>query len=794
MPVVYTHFVHIIRPSHPQETCVILLCLRMVKNRRIVLQGRPPPRMTRQNYLKNKNKQLRNVQTSSRNSELVQSQNLKLHGCSSEPSLMKVSTKINSSPLLSPTSICSTTSITTEAATLTESAKSSNSSQNHITAAHQLSVTDQTQPTLLDRLSDHLLPNRMSKTVSTQREPAWTTTRCHGMIRQNQSMARRVYHNRFKKPVLSSRISLGTPNERGRRCSTATGRSRNFHHPNGSTYLAETPSISTMSSPTSTRCHTTQVKSLSSGKTLKYSMDHQPQQKLSRPMETGLLPGITQLKPPSSYSNTGGQNCSAMEGISNAISRHSPFNITTESLTMIGPCASEQLNEETSTCQTSSNSATCKSNGLTMRPIPVSVTQRGHLTKSPKILLERGRKVAAVLPVVDGMTTDVPMQQPPAITYMSAPTAQTQVTSRAIATLQGRSKRLHSSMRWERRPRFVREYVWSPNEKQVMSTALFSETAPPLPQPPKNELSDIQKWNVIRAHSHLFRITTPIRAGRLCDLLSEHPNRPLVESVEEGLKHGFWPWAVTKNSTAPAIVDNAQLQKIKDPAHLQFMNEQRDEEIRLGRFSHAFDILSPGMTTIPLWVVPKPHSDKFRLVVDHSAGDYAPNSFIPPEEASVHLDTLHTLGNALLKSKIVLVTLLLCYSKPMFRKLIVAYQCTLSGNYAKSSPLKGSSTSTTITTSGTEVPADSGLPSSALSYGLLPLSSLSMTCLPTLTTRSRGNLLIVLPFTLLTKSSYQPSKLSYYPYLTMSVFRMKNGNRYSDPLYKSLASRLTLTT
>ena len=120
----------------------------MVKNRRIVLQGRPPPRMTRQNYLKNRNKQLRNVQTSSRNSELVQSQNLKLHGCSSEPSLMKVSTKINSSPLLSLTSICSTTSITTEAATLTESAKSSNSSQNHMTAAHQLSVTDQTQPTL----------------------------------------------------------------------------------------------------------------------------------------------------------------------------------------------------------------------------------------------------------------------------------------------------------------------------------------------------------------------------------------------------------------------------------------------------------------------------------------------------------------------------------------------------------------------------------------------------------------------------------------------------------------------
>ena len=79
------------------------------------------------------------------------------------------------------------------------------------------------------------------------------------------------------------------------------------------------------------------------------------------------------------------------------------------------------------------------------------------------------------------------------------------------------------------------------------------------------------------------------------------------------------------------------------------MEEQRDEEVRLGRFSGAFDTLLPGMTTIPLWVVPKPHSDKLRLVVDHSTGDYSPNSFISPDDASVHLDTLYVLGKALIK-------------------------------------------------------------------------------------------------------------------------------------------------
>ena len=116
----------------------------------------------------------------------------------------------------------------------------------------------------------------------------------------------------------------------------------------------------------------------------------------------------------------------------------------------------------------------------------------------------------------------------------------------------------------------------------------------------------------------------------------------------KGLVVGFWPWATTSNSKAPSIVDNSRLQRIKNPDHLKFISEQRDEEIRLYRFSPAFKTLSPGMTTIPLWVVPKPHSDKLRLVVDHSAGDFAPNSYISPEDASVHLDTLHALGEALL--------------------------------------------------------------------------------------------------------------------------------------------------
>jgi hypothetical protein len=221
-----------------------------------------------------------------------------------------------------------------------------------------------------------------------------------------------------------------------------------------------------------------------------------------------------------------------------------------------------------------------------------------------------------------------------------------------LQDLQAKNERSYLSMRWERRPRFVREYVWSDDESHSTTTALITEMLPPVPGPPLNELRNARKLAVIRDQPHLFRITTPIHINRFHELLATHPNRPLVESVCEGLRIGFWPWAVTDNSNAPPIVDNARLQRVRNPEHLRFMEEQRDEEIKLGRFSVAFDTLLEEMTTIPLWVVPKPHSDKLRLVVDHSAGDFAPNSFISPDDASVHLDTLHALGEALIRARV----------------------------------------------------------------------------------------------------------------------------------------------
>ena len=177
-----------------------------------------------------------------------------------------------------------------------------------------------------------------------------------------------------------------------------------------------------------------------------------------------------------------------------------------------------------------------------------------------------------------------------------------------------------------------------------MTLAAYTEIMPALPSPPENELNNEAAHATIRLHPHLFHLITPVNIDRLEYYLSSHPNHALTHSIILGFREGLWPFTITENSPRPSIVDNSSC-VIKDPAHVQFVHEQRDYEIQLGRFSPSFgsDLL-PGMTSIPIGVVPKPHSDKLRLVVDQSSGDYSLNSFIPQQGVAVPLDNLHDLG------------------------------------------------------------------------------------------------------------------------------------------------------
>ncbi|KDQ15047.1 hypothetical protein BOTBODRAFT_109310, partial [Botryobasidium botryosum FD-172 SS1] len=169
---------------------------------------------------------------------------------------------------------------------------------------------------------------------------------------------------------------------------------------------------------------------------------------------------------------------------------------------------------------------------------------------------------------------------------------------------------------------------------------------PPLPGPPESAHHSAGA-GTIKKHPHLFPIVTPINKFAFKNHLSTHPNRPLVDSVLRGLDEGFWPWAEPDEPDRPETYDGSY-RPIKDDRHMQFVRDQRDAEIALGRFSPSFGTeLLPGMSSIPIGVVPKPHSDKLRLVVDHSAQPHAPNALIPREKVSVPLDNLHNLGQTL---------------------------------------------------------------------------------------------------------------------------------------------------
>jgi hypothetical protein len=202
-----------------------------------------------------------------------------------------------------------------------------------------------------------------------------------------------------------------------------------------------------------------------------------------------------------------------------------------------------------------------------------------------------------------------------------------------------------------KRPRHRRGLIWSPTDATFSPTARSSEYAPAVPTPPPHECVGSDAAQTVAAHPELFRIVTPIDVDRFEQLLEDHPNPEFVASVCRALREGFWPWADTSDMSYPSINDNSMLTGTRTNDQLRFLDEQIQEEIRAGRLSESFGTeLLPGMYSVPIHAVPKPHSDKLRLVVDHSAGDFSLNSMIASDAIKgTRLDGLHSLGASLLR-------------------------------------------------------------------------------------------------------------------------------------------------
>ena len=203
-----------------------------------------------------------------------------------------------------------------------------------------------------------------------------------------------------------------------------------------------------------------------------------------------------------------------------------------------------------------------------------------------------------------------------------------------------------------RKPRYLERSVWTnPDTSPSFSpTARRTITDAPLPRPPPEEFNNTEALSTIKLNPHLFRIVTPINVNRFEELLAPHPNQPFVQSVCISLREGFWPWANTQRESYPVTWDFSD-RPPKTEREAEFLRAQRDAEIAAGRYSEGFGTdLLPGMYSTPIHAVPKPRSEKLRLVNDHSAGPYSLNSMILREDvAGAQMDTISNLIGALLR-------------------------------------------------------------------------------------------------------------------------------------------------
>lgn len=175
------------------------------------------------------------------------------------------------------------------------------------------------------------------------------------------------------------------------------------------------------------------------------------------------------------------------------------------------------------------------------------------------------------------------------------------------------------------RPRYLRSFIWSDGERHISQTALGTETDPPFPGVPLEAFENAALVQTVIHNPRLFRISSPIDVDLLERLLSSHPNQPLVSSFCKGLREGFWPWSRPVRSH-PVTLDGSKA--VRSDAELAFLMKTRDEEVDAGRFSEPFPALLPGMHAIAIHAVPKPHSEKLRLVTNFSGGDFSRNSTI----------------------------------------------------------------------------------------------------------------------------------------------------------------------
>jgi len=189
-------------------------------------------------------------------------------------------------------------------------------------------------------------------------------------------------------------------------------------------------------------------------------------------------------------------------------------------------------------------------------------------------------------------------------------------------------------------PKFKRGFAWSDSSNNISPSALYTETAKPLPRPPEHLLNDPVLQAALEACKDHIEVKTPFDVDKLEAMLHDHPNQPLVQSVLIGLREGFWPfdegeWKIELEE----VIGNYSTEE----PDLDAIRAFRDREQAAGRWSGELAELLPGMVVSPMFVVWQ--NAKPRVVTDHSASGL--NSGIPAEEGWVRYDNMHDFGQSM---------------------------------------------------------------------------------------------------------------------------------------------------
>ena len=201
-------------------------------------------------------------------------------------------------------------------------------------------------------------------------------------------------------------------------------------------------------------------------------------------------------------------------------------------------------------------------------------------------------------------------------------------------------------------PKYLRHNLWEESSSLSQTTAEWSERARPLARPGLSEYANSAAVKTILDNPDLFQVRTPIIVDVFESLLRDHPNPAFVNSVCVGLREGFWPWACTMHDSFPITHDESRPMP-GDDKKCNFIREQCQKERYKGYFSESFGTeLLPGMYSMPIHAVPKPHSSDLRLVTDHSAGLFSLNGMIDHSAVTgFPLDNVTNLGEMLLDTR-----------------------------------------------------------------------------------------------------------------------------------------------